>query len=287
MGVETDVVTGRRTVLGSAISLLFVITSLALGPATPVSATEETAVPPSSCPELTDSIRRLYLAYFNREPDADGFTGWVEKYQSGEADLPTISEELAISDEFAVRYGSLSDDRFVELVYRNVLRRSPEENGRDHWVSALSAGYPRGLLMLAFSESEEFVRRTDTARPLAGFLTWYPEGVHWYCGAGSAPQIEITPLAGERISADFMFHNNGDSTSEVELHTMTDGQRQVAMAEATMPPGVTLYRWDGLFSGDDAYGNGLEIQAGPSTGWAVVFYPRSIGPQRLGWQITN
>lgn len=279
--------TGRRTVVGSVISLLLVTTSvIVLPPSAPASGAEAVR-PESSCPELTDSIRRLYLAYFNREPDAASFVERVGEYQTGAADLPTISEELARSEEFRTRYGTLSDARFVELVYRNVLRRPPDDASRDYWVRSLATGYPRGRVMIAFSESEDFVRRTATTIPLAGFLRWYPSGAHWYCGVGPAPNLSIRPLTNEVLYADFMFHNGGHETSPIELHTAIDSDRHVTMTEGELLPGFTVYRWDGRFSGGDNYGTNIQVEAGANVGWTVVFYPRSIGSRRLGWQISR
>jgi hypothetical protein len=57
------------------------------------------------------------------------------------------------------------------------------------------------------------------------------------------------------------------------------------MTGGTLPGGYTNYNWDGAFTGDGDYGRFIEVLAGPSTAWAVVFYPLTIGPERLGWQL--
>lgn len=38
--------------------------------------------------------------------------------------------------------------------------------------------------MISFSESKEYVDRTKTTPPLAGFLTWYDNSVQFQCGQG-------------------------------------------------------------------------------------------------------
>ena len=55
----------------------------------------------------------------------------------------------------------LDNGQFVDLVYRNVLGRSPDRAGRAHWVSQLSRGYGRGKMMIGFSESPEYIDNTS------------------------------------------------------------------------------------------------------------------------------
>lgn len=241
----------------------------------------------TSCPTMTDSVNRLYRAYFNRAPDGPEFRDATGRYRSGQASLESLASELVQSEEFRTRYGDLDDQRYVDLVYRNVLRRDPEPSDSDFWITSLGSGYDRGAMMLAFSESEEFVRRTDTATPLAGFLSWYPEGAHWYCGVGPQTDLNIRPLVEPTLFADFLFRNIGQAQSRIGIQTTLDGQPHLTISAGSLPPGFTDYKWGGLFSGDGNYGSGLNISAGRNTSWVVVFYPRSIGDQRLGWELES
>ena len=80
--------------------------------------------------------------------------------------LQSASQFFSESDEFRNRYGSLDDGQFVDLVYQNVLGRSPDANGRSHWVNALASGRNgRGSVMIGFSESPEYVGKTGTTPP--------------------------------------------------------------------------------------------------------------------------
>jgi hypothetical protein len=239
---------------------------------------------PSLCPEMTDSITRLYRAYLAREPDTPGFDHWVSLYRTGAASLPQISEWFAQSGEFA-RRGLGTNEAFVDWVFADVVELEPEPTNRRYWIDALDGGYPRGAMMLTFVESQELVAKTGTAVPLAGFLRWYPAGTHWYCDIGSKT-VPTQPLAGD-VWADFVFINNGDVEDQFGLWTHeTEGERSVTMAAGTLPAGFTNYNWDGEFTGDGDYGRFIEVQAGRSTAWTVVFYPIAIGPDRLGWQLT-
>ena len=105
------------------------------------------------------TVYRLYRAFFLREPDGDGVVYWINQARYGRYPIGSIAEEFARSAEFAQRYGALADGAFVDLVYRNVLGRAAEPEGRAYWLGQLRSGMRRGHLMLYFSDSVEFGRR--------------------------------------------------------------------------------------------------------------------------------
>jgi hypothetical protein len=104
-------------------------------------------------------VARLYKAFFRRTPDEPGLDYWVGVYASGTA-LTTIAHVFADSEEFVATYGALDNAAFVDLVYGNVLGRSPDPGGGQYWVDALNRGLSRGVLMVGFSESAENLRLT-------------------------------------------------------------------------------------------------------------------------------
>jgi len=112
--------------------------------------------------------RRLYLAYFRREPDSGGLQYWTDKLGSG-TPLAAVSASFAAAPEFKRTYGPLKDPDFVELVYRNVLGRKPDSGGLAYWVARLANRQSsRGGLMVGFSESPEFIRKTSPQAPATG-----------------------------------------------------------------------------------------------------------------------
>jgi len=101
-------------------------------------------------------VTRLYFAYFNRIPDFSGLMFWIGSYKQG-AELVSISDAFAGSDEFNSTYGSLNNSDFVTLVYQNVLGRDPDQSGLDYWTGILdSSTQTRGQVMVGFSESPEY-----------------------------------------------------------------------------------------------------------------------------------
>ena len=73
-------------------------------------------------------VTRLYFAYFRRTPDTSGLQYWIGRHQRGFT-LSSVSSTFATSSEFDAAYGDLDDEAFVELVYSNVLGRSPDTSG--------------------------------------------------------------------------------------------------------------------------------------------------------------
>ena len=100
---------------------------------------------------------RIYQAAFNRIPDEQGLGYWIKQMDNG-ALLGEVAQGFIGSAEFKFLYGEASDDgRFVELLYANVLQRSPDTGGYEYWLDALDAGLTRADVLAYFSESSENV----------------------------------------------------------------------------------------------------------------------------------
>ncbi len=100
-------------------------------------------------------IVRLYYAFFRRAPDFAGLDYWSGVARSG-VSIERIAEQFVKSAEFQRAYGDLSNDRYVNRVYENVLSRSADGAGAAYWRGQLAGGLSRGGLMVAFSDSAEY-----------------------------------------------------------------------------------------------------------------------------------
>lgn len=89
----------------------------------------------------------LYVAYFNRVPDADGLSYWIEQYRLGQS-LNNIAQSFY---DAAVQYTSLTgystamtNDEFVRVIYKNVLGRTgttaPPDEDVQYWAAELASG---------------------------------------------------------------------------------------------------------------------------------------------------
>ncbi len=124
-------------------------------------------------------IWRLYQAFFLRQPDTGGLNYWLGVANQGNG-LEEIAYQFAYSEEFQLRYGAITDDQFVELIYRNVLCRPAEDEGAAYWKNILATGAAgRHQVVVYFSEAAEYLMRTDTCHSVFAdqnaLLTGCPE----------------------------------------------------------------------------------------------------------------
>ncbi len=106
----------------------------------------------------TVPVLRLYFAVFGRWADYGGLSFW-SRYLKGGHSLVDVASQMAGSREFQSKYGNTTNQRFVDLLYQNVLGRPADASGEAFWVGKLNSGLPRGAVVFAFSESRENIAR--------------------------------------------------------------------------------------------------------------------------------
>jgi cyclophilin family peptidyl-prolyl cis-trans isomerase len=98
------------------------------------------------------NLTELYIAFFNRVPDADGMAYWIDKIKAG----MNISELANNFYNAAILYSDLtgysdtmSNTDFVRKIYLNVLGRNEvDADGLAYWTDALNKGAEtRGTLI--------------------------------------------------------------------------------------------------------------------------------------------
>lgn len=101
-----------------------------------------------TAPQFSEIIE-LYIAYFNRAPDALGLFYWATEFTKGFT-IPMMAENFFLQPETQATYASVLDDEgnldisdqgkvedFVTEVYGNVLGRAPDVPGFNYWVGEL------------------------------------------------------------------------------------------------------------------------------------------------------
>ncbi len=109
---------------------------------------------------LNDSsgqIFRLYNASFARFPDVNGLNYWIGNFVSGKDTLRAVASSFLASEEFKQRYGeNISNEKYVENLYFNVLNREFDQDGYNYWIGNLNQGLEKRYeVLLGFSESIE------------------------------------------------------------------------------------------------------------------------------------
>ena len=110
---------------------------------------------------IEGSIARLYMAVFNRQPDAGGHAYWVNRANNDLA-LRDTARFFINSPEFVDTYSTLDNPAFVDLLYLNVMDRVGDSSGVRFWNEQLDNGMDRSVVVLQFSESPEFKALTGT-----------------------------------------------------------------------------------------------------------------------------
>ena len=87
-----------------------------------------------------ESFIELYIAYFNRAPDAVGLNFWGTAFADGTT-LETMASLFVDQTETRATYpDGTSNTEFATSVYNNVLGRTPDQGGIDFWVGLLDGG---------------------------------------------------------------------------------------------------------------------------------------------------
>lgn len=87
-----------------------------------------------------ESFIELYIAYFNRAPDAVGLNFWGTAFANGTT-LETMASLFVDQTETRATYpDGTSNTEFATSVYNNVLGRTPDQGGIDFWVGLLDGG---------------------------------------------------------------------------------------------------------------------------------------------------
>ncbi|MBO7450766.1 MAG: DUF4214 domain-containing protein, partial [Clostridiales bacterium] len=134
-----------------------------------------------------DFLKVLYVAFFNRTPDTEGFNYWLDLLNKG-ATRESVAHEFIYSQEWAdtcAEYGILSGGdkapkvnieptaatiEFVKRMYTKAFNREAETDGCNYWASQLAnfrcTGEGAGLTFFISEEmqgynlsNEEFVNR--------------------------------------------------------------------------------------------------------------------------------
>ncbi len=110
--------------------------------------------------QTTDAeFLRLYRAFFDRDPDLAGAKYWLSRVGTG-VSFDDVAWSFSASQEFGNTYGSLTDEAFIALVYRNVLGRGADPEGQAYWLAQVRSGRlaPHGVVRWV-AAGAEFTRR--------------------------------------------------------------------------------------------------------------------------------
>ena len=121
------------------------------------------------------SLIELYIAFFNRVPDAEGMHYWLQQMIDGKTLLQIADSFYAAGKLYPDLTGysdSLSNSEFVKILYKNVLGRSgttaPSTSEIDYWANDIQSGrQSRSSVVIAMLTSA----RSLANDPSVGWVT--------------------------------------------------------------------------------------------------------------------
>lgn len=128
--------------------------------------------------ENTANVQKLielYVAFFNRIPDADGMSYWLDQLHGGTSINSIANSFYNAGIAYPQLTGfspEMSNTAFVNIIYKNVLGRvdGADADGLAYWLKELSSGIERGALVSTILNSAHSFKGNDTYGYVADLL---------------------------------------------------------------------------------------------------------------------
>jgi len=94
------------------------------------------------------SVTKLYIATFNRAPDKAGLDYWVDVSKfSLENIAMSFFDQPETKEKYPTGYSTVD---FINAIYSNLFKRTPDQKGGDYWQKELDSGsFSKSLFILA------------------------------------------------------------------------------------------------------------------------------------------
>ena len=105
-------------------------------------------------PNLTAYVSRLYTVALGRNYDVKGLNDNTRRYIEGNVSAEELAHACIFSTEFINK--NLTDDEFVECMYRTLLGRNSDSVGKANWLEKMKNGMTREQVFRSCAGSQEF-----------------------------------------------------------------------------------------------------------------------------------
>lgn len=112
---------------------------------------------------------RLYRLVLGRAPDKNGFENWVSLLKNGERTAAQVSFGFVFSNEYKGK--KTSDEEYIDMMYRVMMNRGADSQGRNNWLSRLSNKMSRQYIFYNFINSAEFSKICEEYGIVRGNIT--------------------------------------------------------------------------------------------------------------------
>ena len=108
----------------------------------------------------TAFVHRLYEDCLEREPETEGLEFWCNKLNNGMGGTE-VAAGFVFSNESKNK--AADNDEYVEMLYRTILGRDSEAEGKSFWVNKLDYSITREKALNGFMNSNEFNKKCASA----------------------------------------------------------------------------------------------------------------------------
>ena len=122
----------------------------------------------SSEKNLRSFVSRMYKACLNREASADEVETWISSLTNQETTGSFFAYVVFNSQEFMNR--DLCDDCYISALYKALLGRAPDSEGKNNWINLFDEGLSRNEVLKEFTDSSEFQTVCANAGILPGSI---------------------------------------------------------------------------------------------------------------------
>ena len=92
-----------------------------------------------------DDIAQLYVATFNRAPDAEGLAYWNDSGLTVDEIAASFFDQTETQEKYP---DTLSNEDFINTIYNNVFNRDADAAGLEYWLAEMESGTPRNVMIL-------------------------------------------------------------------------------------------------------------------------------------------
>ena len=175
-----------------------------------------------SAEKIEAFVIRCYQLFLDRDADQDELRDWVEAMSNGTTAAADLIDSFIRNEAFENR--GLSDEDKVEILYRTMLGREADAEGKAGWVNALGKGYTLQQIINGICGSPEFMAVCSDYGISAGTLK---------IAAKTVNRKGITPEGDEAEAPAINRENSSESINE-ENPVICEGDQ----CEIMIPPGL-------------------------------------------------
>jgi hypothetical protein len=104
------------------------------------------------------AIARVYEVALDRAADNEGLKFWTSQKELAAGSVIDFATAFLEGQEFTEKFGAnatLSNQKFLEIMYDNAFERAADAGGLQYWLAQMSAGMSRGEVVVRFAFEAE------------------------------------------------------------------------------------------------------------------------------------